>query len=159
MFTAPTRRQWGLTVAVFIGFAISASLFGLGTGLYTYAPLADSKALLSRSMIAFIAPALLEELAFRGPLLWLALKRGKAPVWAIALSLALFILWHPFNAMINLTEMRGLFFDWRFLTVATGLGAGASFLALRTRSIWPPIAFHWVGVVGWIAFLGAPNIF
>ena len=89
----------------------------------------------------------------------MVLRHGRAPLWTIGLSLLAFILWHPLNATVNLVEARDLFFDWRFLTVATGLGAVATYLAIRTRSLWPPVLFHWLAVVGWTAFLGAPNFF
>lgn len=159
IFGWPSRIDWKLTAAVSIAFAGLATSFGLATGLYIYHPLNDLNELAYRSAIAFFAPGLLEELIFRGPLVWMVLRYRRAPLWAIGLSLLAFILWHPLNAAVNLVEARELFFDWRFLTVATGLGAVATYLAIRTRSLWPPVLFHWLAVVGWTAFLGAPNFF
>jgi len=116
----------------------------------------DYAALARTAAIALILPALLEEFVFRGPIIWLASRRSKYTGMAVALSLAAFVLWHPLNGAFLLTEARDWFFDWRFLVIAAGFGAVASWLAFRTRSLWPPIVFHWLAVVGWKAFLGAP---
>lgn len=159
MFAAPSKQDWRRTGVAFLAFAAIATTFGLATGLYTYAPVTDLPQLARFSAIAFLTPGILEELAFRGPLVWLVRRKGRAAPWAIALSLALFILWHPFNAAVYLTQAQDLFFDWRFLTVAAGLGAVATWLALRARSLWPAIIFHWLCVAGWKAFLGAPTFF
>lgn len=159
LFAWPTRNQWLYTFAVLVEFALIAALFGLATGLYSFLPIEDLPQLSRRSAIAFITPGLLEELVFRGPLVWFVVRQGRAPGWAIGLSLVLFVLWHPLNAAVYLTEARNLFFDWRFLSVAAGLGAGATWLALRSRSLWPPVIFHWLAVTGWMAFLGAPDFF
>ncbi|MEM6411865.1 MAG: CPBP family glutamic-type intramembrane protease [Pseudomonadota bacterium] len=157
MFHWPGTEKWRNTLLISLAFAAVTTLFGLSTGLYALAPVPDDMP--RRVAVAFIAPGLLEELAFRGPLLWLAGKRKHAPLWAIIISLSAFVAWHPVNATVYLKEAQMLFFDWRFLTVAAGLGAVATWLALHTRSIWPPILFHWLAVCGWIAFLGAPDFF
>ena len=159
MFDWPGLSDWRFSAVVFIGFAALATAFGLGTGLYTYAPVTDMSAIARFAAIAFVAPGLLEELVFRGPLVWRAVQRKPVPAWAIVLSLLLFILWHPFNASVYLIDARDLFFDWRFLTVAAGLGAVATWLAVRTRSLWPPVIFHWLAVTAWKAYLGAPDFF
>ena len=159
IFAIPHRRDWIRSALAFVGFAGIATTFGLASGLYTYAPITDPAVLVRFSAIAFVTPGILEELAFRGPLVWLAMTRGRAPAWAIALSLLLFILWHPFNATVYLIEAQDLFFDWRFLAVAAGIGVVATWLALRAQSLWPAIIFHWLAVTGWKAFLGAPQFF
>lgn len=159
MFSLPRSKAWPEIAALSAAFMVIAAAFGLATGLYTFELASDLGSLSRRIAITFIAPGLMEELVFRGPLIWLATKRGKAPIWAIAISLAAFIAWHPLNAMFYLTEAQNLFYNWRFLTVAAALGAVATILALRTRSIWPPVLFHWIAVYGWMAWLGAPDFF
>lgn len=157
LFKWPSRAAWQLTALSLIAFSALAIPFGLSTGLYAWAPVAIDGALIGFALYLFIVPAVLEELVFRGPLLWWRDRKGTVPVWIIAVSLALFIAWHPVNTYLFMPEARELFSDWRFLSVAAALGAVATFLALKTRSLWPPIVFHWLIVVGWKSLLGAPD--
>lgn len=154
---APTVRDWQLTGLGLLVFAVTAVPLGFMTGVYRWAPDSDLGGLLRVALIALIAPAILEELVFRGPLVWLQSKRGTAPAWAIGLSLMAFIAWHPLNTVLLMPQAADLFTDWRFLVSAAWLGVIATILVLRTKSIWTAIVFHWVVVVGWKAFLGAPS--
>ena len=159
LFRWPDFTAWRVTLVMGFGFAVIAASFGLGGGLFEFVPVSDLGDLMRTSLIAFFLPSLLEELVFRGPLIWLIARRGHVPVSVIMVSLGLFVLWHPLNALVYLIPARPVFFDPQFLIVAAGLGAVASFLAVRTRSLWPPVMFHWLAVVGWKAWLGAPAFF
>ena len=156
MFSRSSISDWTLTGFAVLTFAAVMGVFGVLTGLFTISITADYSALLRIAVIAFVLPAFVEELVFRGPLIWLADHGSSELPLAAALSLLLFVLWHPFNAALFLTDAREVFSDWRFLTAATMLGVVATWLALRTRSLWPPIVFHWIVVVGWKALLGGP---
>ncbi|WOR15872.1 CPBP family glutamic-type intramembrane protease [Hyphomonas sp. FCG-A18] len=155
MFQRPSAADWRLTSLVFIAFAILAVSFGFASGLFQY-ELAEPTSILRTAIIALILPAFLEELVFRGPVLWLAKRQNRYLPLVAGLSFLLFILWHPLNGWLFLTEARDYFFDCRFLIIAAGLGAITTWLACRMRSLWPPIVFHWLAVVGWKACLGAP---
>ncbi|MEM1391446.1 MAG: CPBP family glutamic-type intramembrane protease [Pseudomonadota bacterium] len=145
-------RDTGIICTVFSALAL---IVGASTSLFQF-EIAPPHQILRTAFIAFVFPALLEELVFRGPLIYLANRKSKRLLHVTILSLALFILWHPLNAWLLLTDTRPVFLDWRFLTLAALLGVCATTLALRTRSLWPPILFHWLAVVSWKAFLGAP---
>ena len=151
---APAWMQLGLVLLV---FAVIATVFGTATGFFRFALADELAAVLRIAAIAFVLPALLEEIVFRGPLIWLAERRSRWFGAGAVLSLTLFVVWHPINGMFLVTEARDIFSDWRFLTLATLLGMMATWLAVRTRSIWPPVVFHWLVVVGWKAFFGGPQ--
>ena len=139
-------------------FAIAAAAIGFPGGLFSFEINTDVQDVLRVAAIAFIAPALLEELVFRGPLLAVQARGSKhALAFAAAASLALFIIWHPLNATYLLKTARPLFFDPIFLLIAALLGATASIIALTTRSRWCAIFFHWIVVVAWKFCLGGPK--
>ncbi|MEO1659401.1 MAG: CPBP family glutamic-type intramembrane protease [Pseudomonadota bacterium] len=157
LFRTPRPRAWidaGFIALGFIGLAVP---FGMLTGFYNWAPSHASSALLRFALIAFILPALLEELVFRGPILVLQNRNGHAPLWAMALSLIAFIAWHPINTVMFMPQAADTFRDWRFLTLAALIGVATTLMTLRSRSLWPAVLFHWGVVVAWKALLGAPG--
>lgn len=92
----------------------------------------------------FFAPALLEELLFRvlpPPRLW-------------PFAFAAYVLFHPLNAWLFWPEARDVFYDPVFLILTALLGGSCALLYRRTRSLWPPVALHWLTVAGWLLFLG-----
>ena len=157
IFSRSSISDWQRTALATLVFAALAAIFGQLTGLLTFTVTDDFGGLARIAAIAFVLPALVEETVFRGPLIWLANKGGANMLIATGLSLTLFVIWHLVNASLFLPAARETFFDWRFLTLATALGLVATWLALRARSLWPPIIFHWLIVVGWKAFLGGPE--
>ncbi|NHK26556.1 CPBP family intramembrane metalloprotease [Parvularcula flava] len=138
-----------LSGLIYFLFAAISVLFGLETGILRWQP--DGSGLLAMALIALVIPSLLEELFFRAPLLWAT--RGRAFFWG-AISLALFILWHPLNAWLFLAEVRILFFDPRFLIIAAGLGLACTMSTVMTRSIVPATLMHWLTVTGWKGLFG-----
>ncbi|MEO1303414.1 MAG: CPBP family glutamic-type intramembrane protease [Pseudomonadota bacterium] len=157
LFRSPSLADWRGFALALIGFAALAMPFGLATGLYDWSPVPLTGQVIGFAAYLFFVPAVLEELAFRAPLLWWQERRGRVPNWAIIVSLIVFVVWHPANTYLFMPEARALFSDWRFLTVAGTLGAVATALTLTTRSLWPPIVFHWLVVLGWKTLLGAPD--
>jgi predicted Abi (CAAX) family protease len=101
-------------------------------------------------------PALVEELVFR--VIALPYPTGLNPFWptvaAMGLSLVLFVLYHPLNALLFYPKGRGLFFQPIFLGLATLLGAIATVLYWQTGSLWLITIFHWLVVVVWLMALG-----
>jgi len=143
----------GIAILIFSMFAVP---FGLLTGLFEFRLEADPVVLIRTAAIALILPALFEEVLFRGPIAWLSSIGSRKLLYVVAVSLPLFVLWHPFNGMFLMTEAQSLFTDWRFLVLAALLGLAATHLAVKTCSIWPPVLFHWLAIVGWKAFFGGP---
>ncbi|MEP1145247.1 MAG: CPBP family glutamic-type intramembrane protease [Henriciella sp.] len=159
LFHIPSFSQMRIALYWGLGFLTFVVPFGLATGLFDWRPVLDPATVARSAVIALVLPAFFEELFFRGPLLALQARGRSVPARAIVLSLALFVLWHPFNGMFIMHDARELFTDWRFLTVATILGAVATVIALQTRSLWLAVLFHWGVVLGWKVFLGAPDLF
>jgi predicted Abi (CAAX) family protease len=102
--------------------------------------------------LLFVHPALVEELLFRALLLP---REGSAwprdrllPVAAAAL--ALYVAAHPINAWLFRPQVLGLFASPAYLALATLLGIACTMTYLISRSIWPPVAIHWLTVVLWI---------
>ncbi|MCR9079044.1 MAG: CPBP family glutamic-type intramembrane protease [Hyphomonadaceae bacterium] len=153
----PGLSDWRLALVCIIAFSAISAGFGLATGLFVFSEMPVPAELLRVALIAFFLPAVFEELVFRGPLLWLQKKSGAVSRVAIAVSLAAFVAWHPINAHTFMPQAADVFLDFRFLFIAALLGIATTFLALRTRSLWPPILLHWFAVIGWKACLGAPG--
>jgi predicted Abi (CAAX) family protease len=151
LVTAATRRpgarDWAEAAALLAGFALIAAAAGLGTGLIAPRLDADPAALARVALAAVLVPALGEEAVFRGPL-----ARGRYPL--AALSLALFVAWHPAQLALGLPWARPVFADPAFLALAGLLGLACTVSRMRSGSLWPAVAMHWIAVVAWKA-LGA----
>lgn len=143
--------------------------------LILYAPLAwwvgRSEGLLEPGMLGpphifwlpvtlFIFPTLLEEGFFRGILI----PRDTADlgwrriIMAVTLSTALFVLWHPLNALTVNPGALPIFSDPHFLLVTTLLGLACSISYILSRSLWHPLLIHWLTVVVWVIFSGGRNL-
>lgn len=128
------KRRWG----VFFWSGVAA----LGTiipmlGLQQLIPLPDTSkqtvsALINNEFgytaLCIFAP-LVEELVFRGAILRTLLKTSSRPVYAIIISALLFALVHVNPAQMPHAFIVGLLLGWMYL---------------RTGSILPGVAFHWV---------------
>ncbi len=149
------------------GMALSLALLGVYAALVVPAGLRSGflairprppapGPLLWRAAGLLVMPALLEELLFRIALLPHPLE-GASPAnllaWA-ALSLGLFVLYHPLAAAWWYPAGRGIFGDPRFLVACTLLGLLCTAAYLATGSLWPPVLLHWVVVLVWLEALG-----
>ena len=100
----------------------------------------------------FVAPALGEELLFRG----LLIPRERPRKAGVALSVLLFIAWHPLQAVTVGPPWAAAFLDPWFLACAGILGLALARIYIATRSLWPCVAAHWLVVFGWKTLLGGP---
>ncbi|MEO1323289.1 MAG: CPBP family glutamic-type intramembrane protease [Pseudomonadota bacterium] len=157
LFRRPTWQDWVFTALCMLIFAAIAIPLGTMLGTLHWAPDLTSKETLRVALIALILPALLEEVVFRGPLIWWRERRDRVPLFMIILSLIAFIAWHPINALTFMPQAAETFLDWRFLLVAGLFGLAATVMTLRSRSLWPAIVCHWVMVVAWKGLFGAPG--
>ncbi len=140
-------------------FAVFSVTLGLGTGLYQPGVLESSLFwFLPLSLIVF--PSLLEEAFFRGILIPRdAASKGRVKaVMAITVSTLIFVLWHPFNALLFNEMALGIFLDPVFLVIVAALGLSCAYAYIKSGSLWLPIIMHWATVVVWVLFLGGRNL-
>jgi len=156
--TSPLKaplKAW-LLVPFFAAFALAA---GFGFGLLRLELISAKLApLLLVTLLVF--PVLPEEAFFRGVLIPRnTIERGRArAILVIAGSTLLFVAWHPFNALTINPSAPRLFLDPAFLSITAALGVTCSYSYVVSKSIWVPIAIHWVTVVVWVLFLGGRNL-
>jgi predicted Abi (CAAX) family protease len=109
-----------------------------------------------RAPLLLAMPALVEELIFRVALLPHPLEGVAAgPVlgWS-AVSLGLFVAYHPLAARLWYRRARRTFDDARFLVPCALLGVVTTIAYEGSGSLWPPLVIHWLVVLGWLRFLG-----
>ena len=118
-----------------------------------------SSSILRVVITSLIAPALLEEAFFRVLLLPYPdsdISSEQYFVWSV-ISLLLFIIYHPLNALTAFPQGRKVFSDRRFLILATALGIVCTVTYWQTGSVWLPILIHWLTVVLWLLCFGGLN--
>lgn len=157
LFRRPTWQDWAFTALCMLIFAAIAIPVGTMLETLRWAPDLMSTETLRVALIALILPALLEEVVFRGPLIWWRERHVRVPFFLIVPLLVAFIAWHPINAFTFMPQAAETFLDWRFLLVAGLFGLAATVMTLRSRSLWPAIVSHWLMVVAWKGLFGAPS--
>jgi CAAX protease family protein len=155
--TLPAARTWLTCASVYAIFLVVAAPIGLVSGLLRpdMPHLAWQNGILTAVLI-FIQPALLEEVLFRGLMLpreRRSLTRGRVVLVAAA-ALTLYVASHPLNARLFRPEMLGVFASPVYLILVTLLGLACTATYFISRSIWPPVAIHWMTVMMWLWFLG-----
>ncbi|MFW5825021.1 MAG: type II CAAX prenyl endopeptidase Rce1 family protein [Marinobacter sp.] len=153
-FRAPLKA-WALVPV----FAIIAVTIGFTTGLLTAEPM-TSKMTVLLPLTLFVFPSLLEEAFFRGVLIprnVTASGAGRA-AGAILISTAVFVAWHPFNALAFNHSAIPLFLDPWFLVIVSALGITCGYSYVVSRSVWVPVIIHWATVTVWVLFLGGRNL-
>ena len=150
--TWPTAGGWALSGAIGAATLAALGAIGFSTGLYALHP-ANTNGLALRLAETFVAPAIGEELAFRGLLIP---GRDESPrfVGALAVSTAVFTLWHVVEAETFLRPAAAMFLRPDFLSCAATLGVGCALIRRMTGSLWPAVALHWVMVGIWQTWLG-----
>jgi predicted Abi (CAAX) family protease len=150
--TWPTPRGWGLSAAIGAATLAALGAIGFSTGLYALHP-ANTAHLAFRLVETFVAPAIGEELVFRGLLIP---GRAESPrfLGALLISTAVFIMWHVVEAETLLRAAAPMFLRADFLAIAATLGIGCAFVRRLTGSLWPAVALHWVMVGIWQTWLG-----
>ncbi|NQV11073.1 MAG: CPBP family intramembrane metalloprotease [Cyanobacteria bacterium] len=103
-----------------------------------------------------VRPALLEEVFFRVALLPHPLEGAgifSSLAWG-ALSVGLFVAYHPLAAATWYPRGRSLFWDPRFLSQCALLGVACVLAYDLTSSLWAPVLIHWLAVSLWLWPLG-----
>lgn len=154
----PIRQEWLETLCAAGIFALAAGLIHVFMSPIQFSMSLpgvrnDPDGFLRLAAIAILIPALGEELVFRGLLQPKALTTPTR-IAVSALSLGLFVLWHPFQVWIGSPTGQALFLQPGFLMLVAILGALCTRLTQRTNSLWPAVALHWMVVVSWKAGTG-----
>ncbi|MEH6791661.1 CPBP family glutamic-type intramembrane protease [Parasphingorhabdus sp.] len=150
----PDRARWTSASMVVLPAVAIVALSGYLGGWLSLDPVTDIPAALTAAVLLFFLPALAEELVFRGLLLsWFAAFSQRAGNW---LSIALFVLWHPFQALAFGPPWSAIFLQPSFLFATFILGIVLTHVRIQSQSLWPVILIHWLLVVVWKLLLGGP---
>ncbi|NEQ25773.1 MAG: CPBP family intramembrane metalloprotease [Microcoleus sp. SIO2G3] len=155
--TIPETEAWLQTVGLLILFTLVALPLGFFSGFLQVEVLKTSwKTVLGIIATSLITPAVTEELFFRVlflPQTTESVSISKLWLWGI-ISLVMFIVYHPLNALSFFSQGLETFFNSAFLLLATLLGITCSLAYLHSGSLWTPVVIHWLAVVVWLLFLG-----
>ncbi|MDD9730225.1 CPBP family intramembrane metalloprotease [Mameliella sp. AT18] len=124
---------------------------GFKCGIIVYDPVALPWL---RYATILIAPALVEELIFRAPLLWVRRERLLS---LGAVLLAGYVLQHSATAWLIWPDARAFFWDPCFLLLTAWLGLVNMVLVVATGRVMPAVIVHWLAVTGWMRFLGGED--
>jgi predicted Abi (CAAX) family protease len=159
--TLPDLGGWLATSGLLGAYSLAAIPLGLKSGFLTIDRQFGSLDLqLGKNMRSLIhlllLPAIFEEILFRLLLIPHPIETAISShiyLWS-AISLGLFIIYHPLNALAFYRVGRPTFMDWRFLTLTGLLGIVCTIAYLLTGSIWAAILIHWIVVVAWLKVFG-----
>jgi uncharacterized protein len=113
--------------------------------------------ILRLAIVAIVAPAIGEELLFRVALLPQPRPGSSLPLFALTLSVVLFVVWHPIQIVVFGPHWARTVLDPWFLAAVAAFGVASARLYWKTGTIWPSVALHWLVVVGWKALLNGPS--
>jgi predicted Abi (CAAX) family protease len=156
--TLPTMSGWLWGLGLLIGYGIIACGFGFRSKFLSIDYQLDKsklKNILSLGHL-FLMPALVEEILFRLLLIPHPIETATSTdiwIWSIV-SLFLFIIYHPLNALTLYPPGKPTFMDWRFLTLAGLLGIVCTSIYSMSGSIWLSVLIHWVAVWCWLKLFG-----
>jgi predicted Abi (CAAX) family protease len=155
----PGLREWAITIALLILYGLIAAPIGFQQ---QFLQLTIPFAGLSRWQAIGVAlkllwlPAIAEEFVFRVLLIPHPTEGADlltTGLWAIV-SLVLFVLYHPLNAITFYHPGYPTFFRTVFLSLAALLGIICTAAYLLTGSLWAIAFIHWVVVLVWLQLLG-----
>jgi predicted Abi (CAAX) family protease len=153
----PAWKNIGITLLSLAGYGFLALSWGKRQGFLRWQPAySRTQDYLRLGLHTLFAPGLIEELLFR---VWLIPHPTEAVSllaglgWA-ALSLGVFVVYHPLNALTFYPAGRPTFMQAPFLILATGLGVVCTFVYTQTGSLWLITLVHWLVVYIWLGWLG-----
>ena len=152
--TLPDARGWALCGLIAAAAGALMAAIGFTTGLYAVTPTVPGLPL--RLLAVLFVPALGEEIPFRG-LLVPGRDETRRPGLAIAISTALYVAWHPLEALTFLPTAT-MFLRPDFLICTAILGLACAVMRWRTGSLWPAVLLHGGFVVVWQTWLGGVRL-
>ncbi|MGA9381318.1 MAG: CPBP family glutamic-type intramembrane protease [Phormidium sp.] len=155
--TLPTINAWLIAAALLLVLTLFCLPVGLWSNFLRIENLkASKKIILGIITGSLLFPAISEELFFRVLFLPHPQENGTAATvwfWGI-ISLVLFVIYHPLNAVTFFPTGRKTFFNPVFLLLAAVLGIVCNIVYEQSGSLWLPVIIHWLVVVVWLVFLG-----
>jgi predicted Abi (CAAX) family protease len=154
--TIPDFSDWLVAGAIALVYTAIALSVGFRSGFLKIHPQTSRPTIIAVAIGCLFSPGISEEIFFRalmlphpnenisGLMLWF---------WVCA-SLALFVVYHPLNALTFYPVGRGTFMNPVFLLLAAVLGAACACAYLQSGSVWPAVAIHWLAVTVWLLLLG-----
>lgn len=156
--TIPDSRFWLNNVLVLLGVYTIISLpFGLYSGFLKFGfvelPIGEILKILA---ICLFTPAITEEIFFRVfflPHVTEDVSQTTKWLWGF-ISLVIFIIYHPLNALTAYPAGFPTFMNLAFLFMAAILGIVCTIAYLQSGSLWTSVVMHWIIVVVWLIFFG-----
>ncbi len=150
----PNARQWLQAAPVLAATAAIVLAIAMIGGFAHWAPLPFGAEWLRIAAIALVLPALVEEIVFRGLLMPVpSVVSMRIGMW---LSIALFVIWHPLQAVAFGPPWSALFLAPAFLAAVLVLAIGLTHVRIVTGSLWPAILGHWLIVAAWKLLFAGP---
>lgn len=142
-----------ITLVTLAVYGLLALSFGRRSGFlarpWRWPPL---RLLLPRAAWLLLTPALVEELLFRLCLIPAPNEGVSAEATAawLALSVGLFVLYHPLAARLWYPQARQLFDRPVFLEQCSLLGLACGLVFASTGALWTAVLIHWLAVLSWL---------
>jgi predicted Abi (CAAX) family protease len=155
----PQLQDWLIGIIALGIYGAIALPIGFKSGFLNFNPSWGSpKSFILDSFKLLLLPGFLEEVIFRVCLIPHPLEMVSSQLWFIAatISLFLFIIAHPINALILYKAANPTFLRPIFLFLAGLLGLSCTIIYQLTGSLWVIMLFHWIVVMIWWFTLDAP---
>lgn len=155
-FNLPYGANWTIPLVAIGIYVLFTLTLGLVSSFLQWNLCRSLTTIVRIAVTSLVAPAMLEEIVFRS---WLLPDPGDelfsdTYILRAILSLLLFIVYHPLNALTFFPQGRETFFDPVFLSLAAGLGIICTITYYQTGSLWLPVLIHWLTVVIWLLCFG-----
>ncbi len=157
VFTIPSTEAWLYSAGLLLVLTVISLAIGFQQGFLQFKPIKVSWLVVIGILVnCLFRPAIAEELFFRVLLLpHLAEHASIGTKWLWGcISLILFIVYHPLNALSFFPAGRTTFNNPIFLLLAALLGVVCTLAYWHSGSLWPSVMIHWLVVVVWLLCLG-----
>jgi predicted Abi (CAAX) family protease len=150
----PDRGGWRRALPIAVGGVAIIAAVAIATGLARFDPMPFGWTWLLHAAFLVVVPSLGEEILFRG--LIVPPRDRSMPTLAGIGAVAVFVLWHPLQAVTIGPPWCATFLDPAFLAIVAILGTTLVWMYRRSGSIWPGVIVHWLVVAGWKLIFGGP---
>ena len=151
-----SSEDWYLSLGILLSYSIIIVPIGFKTNFLRWQLVDISPKRCLQMFQLLLMPALIEELVFRVLLLPHPFEGVTRITWIfwLGLSIILFTIYHPINALLFYPQGKNLFRQSIFLVFTALLGIACAISYQLTASLWPPVIIHWLVVVIWLFLLG-----